>query len=378
MLKLALLTPGYTPAAQKRGMGFCQHGFEVLQISELRSYQTCPQPPDIPPDLAYSLKPVPIHRVGHPHRGFLISTLAFLKGFAPDVIAVERDPDTLIALQVALARNVWASSAKLVLHSWQNVARPLKPLPRWVLNRTLRAAEGICYANQDGLGILQQWGYTGRAFYQIWHGVDTEIFHPYDAAELRKRYLATPGFLLGYVGRLVPEKGLKDMIKAVAQLPDTVHAVLIGNGPQRAELEALAETQNVTERLHFLGSIPHPELPHYFSMLDALVLPSRTTPVWKEQFGRVLIEAMACGIPCIGSNSGAIPEVIGPAGRIFPEGDTAALAACIRELHDSLDLCVALRQEARARVAEHYTVAQVTTQIAQVYKDIAHATANNA
>jgi len=378
MLKLALLTPGYTPAVQKRGMGFCQHGFEVLQISELHSYQTYSQHPDILPDLAYSLKPVPIYRVGHPHRGFLISLLAFLKSFGPDVIAVERDPDTLIALQVAIARNVWAPSAKLILHSWQNVARPLRPLPRWVLNRTLRAAEGICYANQDGSEILQQWGYTGRTFYQIWHGVDTEIFYPHDAMDLRKRYLSAPGFLLGYVGRLVPEKGLDAMIKAVARSPGTIHAVLIGNGPQRAELVALAEAQNVTGRIHFLGSIPHPELPRYFSMLDALVLPSHTTPVWKEQFGRVLIEAMACGIPCIGSNSGAIPEVIGPAGRIFPEGDTTALAACIQELHDSPNLCVALRQEARARVIEHYTVAKVTTQIAQIYKDIAYATANNA
>src|SRR5207245_3300012 len=83
-------------------------------------------------------------------------------------------------------------------------------------------------------------------------------------------------------------------------------------------------------RLELQEGVPHHEVPRYLERMTALVLPSLTTPTWKEQFGHVLIEAMACGVPVIGSDSGAIPEVIGDAGLVVPEGDVAGLAEALR------------------------------------------------
>src|SRR5260221_14335510 len=95
--------------------------------------------------------------------------------------------------------------------------------------------------------------------------------------------------------------------------------------------------------------MPPARLAAQFCQIDALVLRSLTTPVWKEQFGRVLTEAMACGVPVVGSSSGAIPEVIGEAGLIFPEGDAAALAGCLAKLQQPPALRLALAQRGLAR-----------------------------
>ena len=89
---------------------------------------------------------------------------------------------------------------------------------------------------------------------------------------------------------------------------------------------------------------------------DALVLPSLSTPRWKEQFGRVLPEAMACGVPVVGSSSGNIPAMIGDAGIIVPEGDSRAIAAALRSLADDPDLYARLRAAGRKRVEEQLSI----------------------
>jgi glycosyltransferase involved in cell wall biosynthesis len=112
------------------------------------------------------------------------------------------------------------------------------------------------------------------------------------------------------------------------------------------------------------------EAPRWLAALDCLVLPSRTTAHWKEQFGRVLIEAMACGVPVVGSSSGAIPTVIGDAGRVFPEGDFAALG---REL-TALSLDGALRSElggrGRAWVLASYSQGRIVAETVAFYRKL--------
>jgi glycosyltransferase involved in cell wall biosynthesis len=100
------------------------------------------------------------------------------------------------------------------------------------------------------------------------------------------------------------------------------------------------------------------------------VLPSRTRPNWKEQFGRALVEAMACEVPVVGSDSGEIPNVIGDAGLVFPEGDVAALAGHLRRLQDSQDMRRDLGRRGRARVLDRFTQARVAEQTYQLYRQI--------
>ena len=112
-------------------------------------------------------------------------------------------------------------------------------------------------------------------------------------------------------------------------------------------------------RVIWIPTVPHADVVRYINAMDVLVLPSLTTQPWKEQFGRVLIQAMSCQVPVIGSNSGAIPEVIGDAGIVVPEGDPSALARAIERLYRSEEERMALGKKGRERVLQHFTNEQI-------------------
>ena len=119
----------------------------------------------------------------------------------------------------------------------------------------------------------------------------------------------------------IAAKGLDTLLTACPRLSGDWRLRLAGSGDQEQSLHALGTSLNIDRRITWSGRIPSTAMPDFYRSLDALVLPSRTQENWMEQFGRVLIEAMACGVPVIGSNSGEIPHVIGDAGLVFPEGD---------------------------------------------------------
>lgn len=308
-----------------------------------------------------------LFRPDDPHR-CLYGTLTFaIPAARPDVIHVEEEPDSLAALQVAAARRLLAPRARLVLNTWQNVDRPKGREVWWVLRTALRQADAVLCANREAEALLGRFGYQGTVRVVPPQGVDLEVFYP-------RRRPAAPGgapFTVAYVGRLVPEKGVDLLIDALAETEAACHLVLIGGGPCRPALEAQVGRRGLEERVRFAGAMSPMELAENLRRADALVLPSRSTPVWKEQFGRALVEAMACGLPVVGSDSGAIPEVVGDAGLIFPEGDASALAACLDRLASSPELCADLCERGRLRVARMYSQERVAARTAAFYRMLA-------
>ncbi|MGB9890338.1 MAG: glycosyltransferase [Anaerolineae bacterium] len=294
-------------------------------------------------------------RTNDPHRA-LYRTLTFgLSSIRPHIIHAEEEPDSLAALQIALARRLFAPPAKLILHTWQNVNRPKRWYVRLVTWFSLREADAILCANSEAVQVLREMGYRGLTEVISPIGVDTRVFRP-----LERRPSGT--FVVAYAGRFVPEKGLDTLLEAVARLGPGVELWLIGNGPHRPALEALSRELGIEGRVRWLEPVSPERMPELLAQVDVVVLPSRTTRVWKEQFGRVLVEAMACGVPVIGSDSGAIPEVVGDAGLIFPEGDTEALAACLDQLKRSPDIRAQLAQRglARAQLYAQEQIAELT------------------
>jgi glycosyltransferase involved in cell wall biosynthesis len=134
------------------------------------------------------------------------------------------------------------------------------------------------------------------------------------------------------VGRAVPEKGYADVLEAAAGL-DGVRVSLCGEGPALEDLHDLAARLGVP--LDTPGHLQPHRLAELMARCHVLVQPSRTTPDWAEQFGRTVAEAMAVGLPCLVSDSGELPHLVGgDPEAVFPEGDAAAIRAHLRRLTD--------------------------------------------
>lgn len=294
-----------------------------------------------------------------------------LREFQPDLLDVQEEPFSLAMGQILATRQLFAPQAKLLFYSFQNIVKRYPPPFRIFERRAFAVAVAACAATEEIAGVLRHKGYAGRIDISP-PGVDPQVFRrvPADAAQLRCELgLAERQPLLGYLGRLTPEKGIEDAVAMLSLLPDEVRLLLVGGG-ERAAVEAHATRLGVRERLLFAGPINRLETPRYLSALDALLVPSRTTPRWKEQFGRVIIEAAMCGVPVIGSDSGAIPEVLGPGGLVVPEGNPRALAAAARLLLDQPALAAEFGQRGRERALQQFTWERIAAARYALYREV--------
>ena len=160
------------------------------------------------------------------------------------------------------------------------------------------------------------------------------------------------------------------LLSACARLSAPWRLLLAGEGEQRGALEQLAGALDVAQNVQFLGRRGSGDMAAFYQGLDVFVLPSRTQPNWMEQFGRVLVEAMACGVPVIGARSGEIPHVIGDAGLIVPEEDSDALRAGLLQLMQDDELRRDLGRRGRQRVLERFTQAQIAAETVDVYRSL--------
>ncbi len=206
--------------------------------------------------------------------------------------------------------------------------------------------------NHDGANLLRKWGYTGLMEVIPQMGVDTHLFAPREVKRIDDH------FQIGFLGRFVPEKGIDTIFAAARLLQERglkYRIILIGTGSSEQALRQEAQKQQIADSVIWRGSVRHDQAPEEISKLDVLVLPSRTIATWKEQFGHVLIEAMAMGVPVIGSSSGEIPNVIGRSDLIFAEGDAQKLAAIIERMICEAQWYKEVGCYGITRVNQHYT-----------------------
>jgi glycosyltransferase involved in cell wall biosynthesis len=240
-------------------------------------------------------------------------------GERPDLIDLHEEPNSLATAEVLLLRWLRRSTAPYVLYSAQNISKRY-PVPfRWLERKALRGAAAAYVCNAEAGRILTAKGLAGPAV-EIPLGVDVRTFAPAD------RQVPSEGVkTIGYVGRLEAHKGVDVLLRAAAGRDDWRIAIT-GDGPQRAELDELARSLGIADRVDFLGFASGAELADRYRALDVLAVPSLPRPNWLEQFCRVAVEAMASGVPVVASDSGAIPDVVGDAGLLVPPGDPDALA----------------------------------------------------
>ena len=309
----------------------------------------------------YELRAIPIRFNGSFHLHHYPTLWREMRRFQPQIAHIDEEPYNLATWQaLRLARRF---GAKALFFSWQNIQRTYPPPFSWGEGWTLRKADYALAGTDDAAAVLRAKGYGGRMAVIPQFGASERLFRP--AATRAER-----PFTVGFIGRLVPEKGVDLLLRACAGLDGEWRLRIIGGGPRRESLQKLAQELGVADRASFAGQLPSHELPAAYQGMDALALPSLTRGNWKEQFGRVLVEAMASGVAVVGSDSGAIPGVVGGAGIITPEGDVMALREALARLRDKAGLREALIEKGRARFLAHFTDAQIAKATVGVYRDM--------
>ncbi len=311
----------------------------------------------------YQLFVDPIRFNGQYHTFYFPTLAKRIADFRPDLLHIDEEPYNL-ATWLAW-RQGRKAGAKTLFFSWQNLERSY-PIPFRAMEK--QVLQGIDYAlmgNRDAVDVWRQKGYNGGYKVIPQFGIDPTMYVP-PLQRDRGR-----GFVIGSANRrLVREKGVDLLLRAAARLPGVWRLHVAGEGPERPYLQQLASELGIGERVQFDGSISSAQMPTYLQQMDVLVLSSRTQENWKEQFGRILVEAMACEVAVVGAKSGEIPNVIGEAGLTFAEDDVEQLHEQLRQLLQSETLRDRLGCAGRQRVLANYTQAQIAAQTVAVYRDV--------
>ena len=312
----------------------------------------------------YRLIVTPILFNGRFHVHFYPRLPRLLRSLKPDLLHVDEEPYNL-ATWMAM-RSGRAVGARCLFFTWQNLCRRL-PVPFSTMEaQNYRLADGAIAGNRDAQNVLRVKGFKGPIWVIPQFGIDPDLFVPRDRS-------SGTTFVVGYVGRLVRAKGIDLLLRACTMLADPWKLVLVGGGDDEPSLRRLSAELGIGARVEFRGEVASLDVPRIVREFDALVLPSRSAPTWREQFGRVLVEAMACAVPVVGSDSGEIPHVIGDAGLIFPEEDWRALAEHLRALQADPSRRAVLGQRGRERALAQYTIQSIAEQTVSVYRALLEA-----
>jgi glycosyltransferase involved in cell wall biosynthesis len=305
---------------------------------------------------AFTVVPSAVLFGGKTHRNLYCALSRELRSIDPDILLVNSEPEGFLAAQAVWLNRRHHLKTALVFTTWRNMdyGRPDEPFPvkwpwlsRWIESYVLPCTTHVVAHSPSAPRIFESKGFSDITYIPPW--VDVKRFSG-------RTNLDVGVLQVGFVGRLVPEKGVDVLVRALRNLDVPVHLTVIGEGPEKTNLEHLVRESGLSEQCTFLPVVPHGAIPEVMRGFDVLVLPSRARRGWKEQFGRVLIEAMASRVAVVGSDSGDIPQVIGDAGFIFREGDVEGLHAILKRLASDRSLRQTRAEAGFRRVTEEYSL----------------------
>jgi glycosyltransferase involved in cell wall biosynthesis len=347
---LTLLVPKYWSQFNKR---------VDLEKRESSNYRILPVQP-----ITWGIRENSLRNVTHvyPHTRRIINRVQ------PDILELWEEPFSAVTSHVTFWAKKTSPRTKIIFFSAQNVLKkypfPFSAFERYVYNN----AQFAFLMNRKVIEVIRTKGYE-KEFVVLPLGVDEGIFYKKDVRDLKAR-LGVNGFVVGFVGKITRQKGIVHLIEAVSQINEDVQLFIIGDGESKDDAEQLIDGRGLRQRTVFIGGVPHSQIPDYLNCMDLLVFPSITLPHLKEQFGRVIIEGMACEVPVVGSDSGEIPATIGEAGLIFKERDVKDLRENIEGLMSNRNLRNLLAKKGRKRVMEHFTWKKIAEIQYQVYRKL--------
>jgi glycosyltransferase involved in cell wall biosynthesis len=301
---------------------------------------------------ACALRALPVAIGSIPHLRFYRGLKRVLEG-GWDVVHVWEEPYVASGAQIAALA---PARARIVPATFQNIIKRYPPPFSLFEGSVLRrAAAWIAFGETVHEAQRGKSMYAAKPSRVITPGVDVERFKPDERSRraIREKlgwHDDTP--VVGYLGRFVPEKGLGTLMRALERAVQPWRALVVGGGPMLDELTDFSQAH--PDRVRVLTGVAHDRVPGHLNAMDVLCAPSETTSRWREQFGRMLIEAMACGVPVIASRSGEIPHVVSDAGVLVEERDVAQWTQAIDSLLGDPEKRRDLASKGLARARERF------------------------
>lgn len=317
-------------------------GIELTVITAKRWYETAKwqnfEPIEI--DKYYKIYPLRTIFTNHVRAFFYLNLFKIawiILKHKPEIVYIKEEPYSTSTFLIILLIKIFSSKSKVIIESDENIFKN-HPFPFNIFEKiNLRLTDTLSLVASDAFEIYEKKKFSKKMF-------KTRYFISNLQTPSKQTIIENPNnytLKVGFAGRIVEEKGIDTVILSLSELAkkgkkDTIFYIVGGIGDEKyyTYLKELSEENNVNTK--FLGSMKAEEMTSFYNSIDVLVLPSRTKPWWKEQFGRVLVEAMACGTPCVGSSSGEIPRVINNPDLIFEEDNYIELANILEKFYDGI------------------------------------------
>jgi len=308
------------------------------------------------------------------HRSFFINKIrAVFKNFQPDIIHLFEEANTFFSLQAVICKRLFAPHSKLIFDNFQNVLFEhaefkFHQFYDYIEKKVFEEAVCATVRYSGSRDYLTHRNFQ-KPIYELPWGVDLSLFSRKNPDIIQQKY-DLAGFSLAYIGRIEEEKGVLFLINALSELEKDFRLLIIGGGLAEKKMLRMISELNLSHKIHYIGYVPHQELPVYYSAVNCVVVPTISTPGFQEQFGRVIVESMACGTPVIGSTSGAIPSVIGDAGLVFEENNMAALIQNLETMINIPSLVKEFSQKATERARNVFCLEKFSENCLNIYKEV--------
>ncbi len=312
---------------------------------------------------------------------YFLGSIEFnFKKFQPDIIHIEYDPFVPIFWQMWLAKKLFANSSKIVCTVKQNTYTKLGPLTifkDFIAKKLIKTIDAFIAVNTGVASIYQsRFGVKkDKIRYITQVGVDSKLFEPPSIStkmKFREKYLLNEkGLVVGFCGRFVEEKGIKELVEGIRlarkKLNRNLELLLVGGGSLE---QYLVEKSKKYSWLHVFSTVPHAQVSEFLKTLDIFVLPPRVTKYHVEHDAHALLEALSVGLPCIGTESGVIPEILKNTGIVIKPENPNAIANSIIKLCKNKKLRRYYGKAGRKRVEMLYSNESVAQMTFNVYKKV--------
>ena len=333
--------------------------------------------------VVYEVVPSKAYFLGHEIYHFYPGLARVIRDFKPDVIQVETGSNSLSLFQTLLIKIFYRMNFRVIFFSWINWKAKFgwkyRYFYQWIERFNLKRVSGGILGNMGALDIFEQdKNFLKKKSILPQLGTDLFTFSPAGLDEkiaasikfklprnwlprnwlpsnlLPSNLLPREKIIIGFAGRITKEKGLDYLLDAFLLVEEDASLVIAGDGDYMSNIRSKIIDLGLTNVI-LLGSLNHSEMPEFFRTLDIFILPSYDTLEWKEQFGQVLVQAMASNVAVIGSDAGEIPNVISDAGLIFKQKNVESLSECLKKLVLDKSLRIKLASKGYNRAINNYS-----------------------